>query len=489
MDRNLPSLTRVRLVRLAVLVVVVALLVPSGVSALTYEPVELQTGAVDRPADGPTVIAVQGFKLAGQNSSKKPARLVGVGPGGTLEWHRPADSDVAWFYDVDPLADGTFLVAGAHPDGSIVFKYDPETNSRVWTERLGTDDTHDVDLINDEELLVADMRAYNESTGENDAGLFVYNRTTDEVEYRWYARSIYDAEQGGPYDGDWSHINDVDRVDDGEYLLSVRNMDEVVLVNRSTDSVDWRLGSDGNHSVLYEQHNPQYIESEDGTPTVLVADSENDRVVEYELVEAGDGSGNAEWERTWTLGANGSLNWPRDADRLPNGNTLVTDSLNHRVLEVTPGGEVVWEYYAPWGTYEAERVEPGDEPGGPTIRDQGATGEVGLNGSAALTPGATERATFAEWLRGVSAGTPLAGPLGSVADRWAHAIPWIRPVWMTPWAFVAALGAGLVALGWATGEIVYNRRTIRRRMRRAGGRVRRAVGGDGGEVPDDPGDD
>jgi hypothetical protein len=486
MDRNLPPLTRVRFVRLAVLLVVVTLLVPSGVSALTHEPVELQTGVVDRPADGSTVIAVQGFKLAGQNSSKKPARLVGVGPEGDLEWHRPADSDVAWFYDVDPLADGTVLVAGAHPDGSIVFTYDPETDSRVRTERLGTDDTHDVDLINGDELLVADMRAYNESTAENDAGLFVYNRTTDEVEYRWYARSIYDAEQGGPYDGDWSHINDVDRVDDGEYLLSVRNMDEVVLVNRSTDSVDWRLGSDGNHSVLYEQHNPQYLESEDGTPTLLVADSENDRVVEYELVEAGDGSGNSEWERTWTLGADDSLNWPRDADRLPNGNTLVTDSLNHRVLEVTPEGEVVWEYYAPWGTYEAERVELGDEPGGPTVRDQGATGEYGLNGSAALSPGATEQTTFAQWLRGVSAGTPLAGPLGYVADRWAHAVPWIRPVWMTPWAFVAALGAGLVALCWAAGEAVYNRRAIRRRMSRAGGRVRGAVSG---EVPDDPGDD
>jgi hypothetical protein len=493
MDRNLPSLTRVRLVRLAVLVVVVALLVPSGVSALTYEPVELQTGAVDRPADGSTVIAVQGFKLAGQNSSKKPARLVGVGPGGTLEWHRPADSDVAWFYDVDPLADGTFLVAGAHPDGSIVFKYDPETNSRVWTERLGTDDTHDVDLINDEELLVADMRAYNESTGENDAGLFVYNRTTDEVEYRWYARSIYDAEQGGPYDGDWSHINDVDRVDDGEYLLSVRNMDEVVLVNRSTDSVDWRLGSDGNHSVLYEQHNPQYIESEDGTPTVLVADSENDRVVEYELVEAGDGSGNAEWERTWTLGANGSLNWPRDADRLPNGNTLVTDSLNHRVLEVTPGGEVVWEYYAPWGTYEAERVALGDEPGGPTIREQGAAGAYELNGSAQLVPGADDRPTFAEWLSDTFAGTPVSGQVDWFADRWAHATPWVRPVWMTPWAFASAVGAALVLVVWGVGEVVYRRRRIWLRVQRLHPRLRSgAVSGgedDEEEAAEDAADD
>jgi hypothetical protein len=31
--------------------------------------------------------------------------------------------------------------------------------------------------------------------------------------------------------------------------------------------------------MLYEQRNPQYLRGQNGTPTVLVADSENDRVV------------------------------------------------------------------------------------------------------------------------------------------------------------------------------------------------------------------
>ena len=39
-----------------------------------------------------------------------------------------------------------------------------------------------------------------------------------------------------------------------------------------------------------------------------------------------------------------SLNWPRDANRLTNGNTLITDSKNHRVIEVTPKNETVWTY-------------------------------------------------------------------------------------------------------------------------------------------------
>ena len=36
-------------------------------------------------------------------------------------------------------------------------------------------------------------------------------------------------------------------------------------------------------------------------------------------------------------------NWGGDADRLPNGNTLITDTANGRILEVTPEGEKVWE--------------------------------------------------------------------------------------------------------------------------------------------------
>ena len=470
MDRDSLAFARPTVARLCVAGLVVALLVPSGVSALTYEPIELQPGAIDEPANGTTVIAVQGFKGRGQNSSKKPARLVGVGPEGDLAWNYQPQTDVTWFYDVDPLEDGSLLVVGARRNGTTVFKYDPDTDEREWTERLDTDDTHDVDLINGDELLVADMRNYNETSERNEDRVFVYNRTTEAVEWEYEFERIYDRDDGGSYTGDWTHVNDVDKLAEGQYMASPRNMDEVVVINRSTTEIDLSLGTPEDHSVIFEQHNPDYLESEDGTPTVLVADSENDRVVEYELR---DGTGrNASWERTWNLGVDGNLNWPRDADRLPNGNTLVTDSLNHRVMEVTPEGEVVWEYYAPWGTYEAERVSLGDEPGGPTISDQGATGAYSLNGSAALTPGASDRPTFADWVRDALAGTPLSEQADWFAERWAHVAPWIRPVWMTPWAFVSALGAAVVLLGWTGTEAVLRRDAIRTKLRGGYDRLR-----------------
>ncbi|HJP05426.1 MAG: hypothetical protein QGG67_07840 [Gammaproteobacteria bacterium] len=36
-----------------------------------------------------------------------------------------------------------------------------------------------------------------------------------------------------------------------------------------------------------------------------------------------------------------------DPDFLPNGNTLITESDRGRLLEVSPAGEIVWEYVNP----------------------------------------------------------------------------------------------------------------------------------------------
>ena len=35
------------------------------------------------------------------------------------------------------------------------------------------------------------------------------------------------------------------------------------------------------------------------------------------------------------------------SQRLPNGNTLITESENGRAFEVVPGGDIVWEYNNP----------------------------------------------------------------------------------------------------------------------------------------------
>ena len=65
------------------------------------------------------------------------------------------------------------------------------------------------------------------------------------------------------------------------------------------------------------------------------------------------------------------------AQRLANGNTLITEGANGRLFEVTPNGEVVWEYISPFfaegnngvanGVFRAHRYGPDDPSEGEVV--------------------------------------------------------------------------------------------------------------------------
>ncbi|SEO53709.1 Arylsulfotransferase (ASST) [Halogranum amylolyticum] len=461
MNDALPS--RRWLARGAVILVIISLLAPAGIAAVagTGDDADLASGTVTDPANGSTVVGIQGFHFKDRGAEKKPARLVSADENADTEWvHTGIEDDVSWFYDVDPLDNGNLLVVSTKPAHTLVYEYNPDTEEAVWVERLDTDDTHDVDMMENGDLVVADIRNWENGTSED--RIFVYNRSTDEITWEWQFKDHYPENTDGGYNEDWTHVNDVDVIDEHRLLLSPRNFDQVVILNRTTGQIEDRLGSDGDHDTLFEQHNPDYLESENGTPTILVADSENDRIVEY-AKEGGN------WTLTWELGGPGQLNWPRDADRLPNGNTLVTDSLNHRVIEVTPQGEIVWEYYATWGPYDAERVAHGGSSNGPTVADMNASGSYDVTGSAGLQPGTGEGKTFAAQVESTFAGTPLADSASEFAATWSHVTPWIRPTWMSGWDLFFTALAALALLGWGIAEVVYQRRRIVGRARSVAG--------------------
>ncbi|MEF8774947.1 MAG: aryl-sulfate sulfotransferase [Haloarculaceae archaeon] len=448
-------------------VALMASLLVGVATALSYERVRLGPGAVEDPANGTTVVSAQGFQFAGGATGKKPARLAGVGPNGSVEWSRLGEPGGAWFYDVDPLANGNLFVTSPWAGDTRLFEYDPETDTKVWQERIDATDTHDVDVLPDGNLLVANMRAWDESEDRSDDRLFVYDRETESVVWEWVFRDHYPNDTDEGMNEDWTHVNDVERVGEGEYLASPRNFDQVILVNRSTKAIEWRLGEDDDHDVLDEQHNPDYLQGPDGEATVLVADSENDRVVEY--AREPDGSWTAVWSVT-------GFSWPRDADRLPNGNTLIVDTLHHRVVEVTPAGRIVWEAYVPWAPYDAERVVHGDESTGPTMRAVGASGRQVVHGGAGIGPaGSTSPADF---LVRLGQGTPLAEAMDEFASTYAHVVPWIRPVWLAPWAFAYFAIAVVVAGTWGIAELLASGR-LRRWLAGARQRVGRRARLDG----------
>ena len=220
----------------------------------------------------------------------------------------------------------------------VFVRYAPQETAAEW---------HDADRINETHVAVADMV---------DDEVYVVNTSSGVIEWGWGVQSEFPVAGGGPYPGDWAHLNDVEVLDDGRIMLSLRNQDQVVFINRTTGlQENWTLGADGNHSVLFAAHNPDYIPKERGGPAVVVADSQNNRIVEYQRK-------NGSWVRTWTW-SDSKMQWPRDADRLPDGNTLITDTNSQRLIEVNQKGEIVWQVKLSH-PYEAERLGTGDESAG-----------------------------------------------------------------------------------------------------------------------------
>jgi hypothetical protein len=453
MQRSLPS--REWLVRGVALLVVLSLFAPAVGAAVGVDGddgdslSELEAGTMAQPANNSTVIGIQGYHFQGQGNRKKPARVVSTSGNGSTEWAHTDALGATWFYDVDPLPNGNLLVVSTSPDGTQVYELDRESRERVWQETLPYRDTHDIDVYNETHLAIANMRNWNESCACSNDRVVLYDRTEGEVDWEWKFRDHYPNSTDGGFSEDWTHVNDVEVIRNGsELLLSPRNFDQVIAVNIESKEITERLGEDGDHSTLYEQHNPDWLTTEDGDPTVLVADSENDRVVEYTKEDG-------EWQRVWSAGSSATLSWPRDADRLPNGNTLIVDSMNHRVIEITPKGEIVWEYFATWGPYDAERIGTGDESNGPTMRDQGVSGHKTLYGSAGGLS-----STFSSWLAGSVQGTVLEGPGVEFAGLWGRLVPWFQPAWLDSWEFAGVVFGTLILLGWGLAEAIRERRRI-----------------------------
>jgi len=327
-----------------------------------------------------TVVSVQAFRSAGNVQALN---------GSDVAWrHAGAES----YFEVERLDDGTVAVAfieGGYEECGRFESPCPHTGYRIldpeagdgspavieeWSFPVGTQtnsEVHAIDPLPDGGFAVVDMEYERLAIVEN-----------GEVVWQWNASELYDAPPD-PTRVDWLHMNDVEHIGDGRFLVSVRNANQLVVVERGAGVVevinededtddatctqnsqldDYSGDSDGDvrcgdPAVLNHQHNPHWL----GDGVVLVADSDNDRVVELRRTDDG-------WEPVWTLESAGDIGfaWPRDADRLPNGNTLVTDTMNERVLEVDRQGRVVWSVSTENVPYEADRVPVGERIGVPS---------------------------------------------------------------------------------------------------------------------------
>ena len=141
----------------------------------------------------------------------------------------------------------------------------------------------------------------------------------------------------------WPLINGVGVTRGGLIMMSLRTTSGVIGVDPASGGVAWRIG----HPTVAQQHSP--VEVAGGR--ILIFDNGNlrpgvtsphSRVIEVDPVTQ-----TVTWEYADPLRPSFFAPYMGSADRLENGNTLVTESSFGRLFEVTPGGETVWEYIIP----------------------------------------------------------------------------------------------------------------------------------------------
>jgi len=436
-------------VRLLAVVIAVSLLASPAAAFLAdliestepdgAERVEAVSGP-DR--DGYTAITTQQF-----SATYPDAEMVVLAPNGSTVY-----VNTRWdsYFDIDPLPGEPWTVEyAASEDLDVQYCNNGDTCTRevfvqedirtgqteiIWsriTPRKDNTRVHDIDRINETHIAVADI--YEDS-------VFVYDTERQIKVWEWNAQRDFPIRGGGPFPNDWTHVNDVEVLPDGRLMASLRNQDSVVfLAPNGTLLSNKTLGEDDRHEILFEQHNPDYLPGE--PPAILVADSEKNRVVEFERSGTG-------WAASWVW-RDGTLQWPRDADRLPNNHTLITNTQGGRVIEIDESGTVVWTVTIGL-PYEAERLSTGDEStGGRRASVAGLESrDVGSTDPAEGDGGGNVATVAKEMIRAV------------VPPKLVNGILFVLPPWALWWhlilfvlALVDLLVWGVLEYRWSTYEL------------------------------------
>ncbi|MHA1292189.1 MAG: aryl-sulfate sulfotransferase [Promethearchaeota archaeon] len=243
------------------------------------------------------------------------------------------------------------------PDHKVI-EITPE-GKIVW-ELTGLAYPHEVIELPNDNLLIAD-------TGYD--RVIEVNYPKKDIVWSWNPKKINWTEineewdnnhyYNNPIDYDWTHLNDVDfkHYDTWDAILvSIRNFDLIVEINytsaresknSNSSDITWWYGNYKDHSLLNRQHNPDYLEN----GNIIVADSGNDRIIEIDYDNK---------EIVWKY--DDGLSWPRDADELENGNILITDCLNCRIIEIEKDTKkIVWAYSRDLMVpYEADLLDNGN---------------------------------------------------------------------------------------------------------------------------------
>ena len=162
----------------------------------------------------------------------------------------------------------------------------------------------------------------------------------------------------------WGGANDLTASPDGSsFLISFRILDTVALVDRATGEMTWKWGP----GVISHQHHPTFL---DNGNVLLLDNGSHRRGLSYSrVVEVNPSTSEVVWQHQGLPLVSFFTHFTGGAQRLPNGNTLITEGQTGRLFEVTPGNEIVWEFVSPFvvpsqfgmanAVFRAHRYGPG----------------------------------------------------------------------------------------------------------------------------------
>jgi hypothetical protein len=215
---------------------------------------------------------------------------------------------------------------------------------------------HDEDLFGADAILSVVLTAGHDDVSGWDIvgdGVVVFDRHTGEDQWFTNLFDHYDVQTDsclpcleeltfGQAGHDWTHANALwFDAEQSQIYLNIRNLDRIAVFDYPSGDLVREIGDGG--VTFAHAHDPQYLP--DGT--ILLFDNglhrpggeEYSRAVQFK--EGAGGQLEVVWEYRETPDFYSDV--MGDADRLESGNTLITDAVNGRIVEVDPEGGKVWE--------------------------------------------------------------------------------------------------------------------------------------------------
>lgn len=296
----------------------------SGQNATVNGDVNVDTDINADPAFEITVYdeskAYNGTTIFADNHIPNEPRIVEVNMYGETVWEYVVPKELAQYdnpgLDVEKLDNGNVLFI---LPANGIYEVDREGET-VWSYLDGKI-SHDVDRLPNGNTLVV----FGNKDTYKDAQVKEIS-PEGEIVWSWYANSCFKGEEYvSIFNDGWTHANAAERLDNGNTLISLRNFNLIAEVDGEGNLI--RTIGEG---ILEEQHDPKMEKN----GNILLA---NQATPHAALVLNPDTN-----EIDWKFAIEEHSSWPvRGADRLPNGNVLITEA--DRLVEVTVDKEIVWE--------------------------------------------------------------------------------------------------------------------------------------------------